>query len=93
MSTEDDNTAKTAILDHLDERLAEGAALLLKGHLEVALQRAEDQETAAALWHLHRCRLTITADGPRLQLELVAEIAGETRRIYGATFDERGPLQ
>lgn len=72
--------------DDLDEKLASTSAELLKTMLTIARCRAEDQETADILGSLTACRLIVTAVRADLQVELLADIDGATRRIYAATF-------
>lgn len=75
--------------DDLDCRVASTSAELLKTMLTVARGRAEDQETADILGSLIACRLIVTAVRDQIQLELLADIGGTTRRIYAATFAEQ----
>lgn len=75
-------------LDELDTRLAQSSAELLKSFLTIARLRAEDQETVLALDGLTACRLIVTAVRAEIQVELLADIDGTTRRIYAATFAE-----
>jgi hypothetical protein len=81
-------------LDDLDARLAETAAGLLKTILQaVRTRHHDDEETLHELATLTACRLSITAVGPEIQLELVGPVEGGTKRFYGATFSEMGTLQ
>lgn len=80
-------------LDELDTRLAETAAALMKAILQAARTRhAADQEAVDQINGLTACRLTVTAVGSQLQVELVGNIEGETKRLFGGTFQESGAL-
>lgn len=74
--------------DDLDCRVASTSAELLKTLLTIARSRAVDQETVEAIEGLAAVRLTITAVRADIQIELLADIDGTTRRIFGATFKE-----
>lgn len=81
-------TNETA-LDELDTRLAQSSAELMKSFLTIARLRAEDQETVETIAGLTACRLIVTAVRAEIQVELLADIGGATRRIYAATFAEQ----
>ncbi|OGI41828.1 MAG: hypothetical protein A2150_00495 [Candidatus Muproteobacteria bacterium RBG_16_64_11] len=76
-------------LDDLDAKLASTSAELLKSFLTIARLRAADQETVEAIEGLTAARLILTVVREQIQVELLADIDGETRRIYAATFAEQ----
>ena len=75
-------------LEVLETRQAESAVLLLQTMLQAARIRRPDR--AAKLNALTGCRLEITAVGPQVQLQLHAQVEGESELLYGATFTEAG---
>lgn len=79
-------------LDELDTSLAKSAAELLKRHLQIARLRAEDLETVEAIDAVKLCRLIVTAEPARIQVELLADIGGVSRTIYRGVFEEIGGL-
>lgn len=84
-------TADEITLDELDTRLAQTAAALLKSILQAARCRAADSE-ADFISNLQACRLTITAAGPQITIEVTAPFKGITMLLYGGTFEEPGAL-
>ena len=74
--------------EELETRQAESAVLLLQTMLQAARMRRPDR--AAKLKALTGCRLEITAVGPQVQLQLLAQVEGESELLYGATFTEAG---
>lgn len=80
-------------LDELETRLAGAAAALLKTSLQLARMRAFNDDDVATIDGLTACSLTITAEGPAIQLDMLAPTQAGTLRLFRSTFKEQGSLQ